>query len=94
MTDFLATPVADGGSKGDVKTVTFYVDVEWGDGGIGEIARQKGIAEIYYADVETITVLSYWKQDLVRVYGRPAAAQPDLPRMTQSAEPVRPDVAH
>lgn len=70
MTDFQSTPVGDAGSKGDVKTVAFYVDVEWGDGGIGDIARQKGIAETYYADVERVTVLSYWKQDFVRVYGR------------------------
>lgn len=74
MTDFQATPVAQQGrSESDVKTVTFYVDVEWGDTGIGEIARQKGIAEIYYADIETVTVLGYWRQNFVRVYGRPAA---------------------
>ena len=72
-TDFRATPVAPDRSESDIKTVTFYVDVEWGDNGIGEIARQKGIAEIYYADVETITVLGYWKQHYVRVYGRPMA---------------------
>jgi hypothetical protein len=74
MTNFDATPVADSGSRSDVKTVAFYVDVKWGDGGIGAIAREKGIAEIYYADIETITVLRYWKQEFVRVYGRPFAA--------------------
>jgi hypothetical protein len=71
MTNFSATPVADSGSRSDVKTVAFYVDVRWGDGGIGAIAREKGIAEIYYADIETIKVLRYWKQEFVRVYGRP-----------------------
>lgn len=71
MTNFNATPVADSVSRSDVKTVAFYVDVRWGDGGIGAIAREKGIAEIYYADIETIKVLRYWKQEIVRVYGRP-----------------------
>lgn len=76
MTNFDATPVADSGSRSDVKTVAFYVDVKWGDGGIGAIAREKGIAEIYYADIETITVLRYWKQEFVRVYGRPVETPP------------------
>ncbi len=71
MTNFNATPVADTGSRSDIKTVAFYVDVRWGDGGIGAIAREKGIAEIYYADIETIKILRYWKQEFVRVYGRP-----------------------
>jgi hypothetical protein len=70
-TNFDATPVASDGKAGDVKTVSFYVDVEWGTTGIGEIARQKGMAEIYYADVETTTILGYWKQDVVHIYGRP-----------------------
>lgn len=73
MTDFDATPVAGDSSKGRVETVSFYVDIKWGDAGIGEIARQEGIAEIYYADIQTITVLRYWRQDYVRVYGRPVA---------------------
>ncbi|MEQ1803485.1 MAG: TRL domain-containing protein [Gammaproteobacteria bacterium] len=70
MTDFDATPVATTASSGDVKTISFYVDVEWGHTGIGEIARQKGLGEIYYADLETTTVLGYWSRDVVRVYGR------------------------
>lgn len=74
VADFDATPVADSGTKSDIKTLTFYVDVEWGHGGIGEIARRNGITEIYYADVETRTILGYWRQDYVRVYGRSAGA--------------------
>jgi hypothetical protein len=79
MTDFDATPVAASGTSSDIKTVTFYVDVEWGEGGIGAIARQHGIAEVYYADIETISVLGYWRQDFVRVYGRPLSAADTAP---------------
>ncbi len=75
-TNFDATPVATNVSTGDVKTITFYVDIEWGHTGIGEIARQQGLAEIYYADVKTTTILRYWSKNVVRVYGRPAAISP------------------
>lgn len=77
-TDFHATPVAQNKSQSNVKTLSFYVDVEWGDTGIGEIARQKGIAEIYYADVQTVTLLGYWKQNYVRVYGKPVSADAEV----------------
>ena len=90
MTNFNATPVADSGSTSDIKTVAFYVDVKWGDGGIGAIAREKGIAEIYYADIETITVLRYWKQESVRVYGRPSATPAANPGPADSSLPSRP----
>ena len=69
MTDFVATPVGDGLSTGDIKTVTFYVSVEWDKNGIGSIAKKHGIDVIYYADIETTRVLWYWRQQRVRVYG-------------------------
>ena len=90
MTNFNATPVADSGSTSDVKTVAFYVDVKWGDGGIGAIAREKGIAEIYYADIETIRVFRYWKQEYVRVYGRPFATPATSPGPADSSRPSPP----
>lgn len=70
MTDFAGTPAGNGRSTGDIKTVTFYVSVEWDKNGIGTIARKYGIEEIYYADIETISVLGYWTQKRVHVYGR------------------------
>lgn len=69
-TDFAATPVADGRYGANVRMVSFYVDVEWGDNGLGAIAKKNGIAEIYYADVQTVSVFRYFRQDYVRVYGR------------------------
>ena len=70
MTDFRSTPVGDGRSSGDIKTVTFYVSVEWDENGIGAIAKKHGIEEIYYADIEETRVLGYWRQQKVHVYGR------------------------
>jgi len=68
-TDFISTPTGDESSSGDIKQVTFYVSVTWDVNGIGAIAREYGINEIYYADIEQLRVLGYWKQQRVRVYG-------------------------
>jgi hypothetical protein len=79
MTNFDQTIVADSGGSGSssVRTVSFYVDVQWGADGIGAIARDKGIADIYYADVETLRLFRYFRRDRVRIYGRPMeAAEP------------------
>lgn len=70
MTDFAATPAGSERSSGDIKTVTFYVSVEWDKNGIGTIAKEHGIEEIYYADIETFIVLGYWQQQRVHIYGR------------------------
>lgn len=70
MTDFGQTPVAGERGSGDIKTLTYYVSVAWDENGIGAIARQHGIEEIYYADIETFRVLGYWQQKRVHIYGR------------------------
>lgn len=68
--DFTGTPAGNGSSSGEIKTVTFYVSVEWDKNGIGTIAKKHGIEEIYYADIETVSVFRYWTQKRVHVYGR------------------------
>lgn len=70
MTDFSSTPAAAERSSGAVKTLTFYVTIQWDKNGIGAIAKANGIEEIYYADVETIKVLNYWQRRRVHIYGR------------------------
>ncbi|HJP39939.1 MAG TPA: hypothetical protein QF499_12545 [Gammaproteobacteria bacterium] len=70
MTDFNATPVGSERNSGGIKTVAFYVSVEWDENGIGTIAKQHGIEEIYFADIETIMILGYWQQQRVHIYGR------------------------
>ncbi len=70
MTDFSSTASGEERSSGDIKTVAFYVSVEWDKNGIGSIAKKHGIEEIYYADIETTRVLRYWKRQRVHIYGR------------------------
>jgi hypothetical protein len=82
-THFAGTPVyktriAEG--EGDVKQVSvhyfpIYVDIVWDSNAIGDIARAQGIDEIYYADMETLSVVfGIWSQRTVHIYGKPAPA--------------------
>ena len=70
--DFHNTPVGDGFSgKSDVKEVryNFYARVIWDENSIGSIAKEAGFSEIYYADLQTFSILGIWNQYRVRVYG-------------------------
>ena len=44
--------------------------------GIGDIARQHGLEEVYFADLETLSILGYWEQQWVHIYGRPGEGHP------------------
>lgn len=67
--DFNNTPVVQAGAEGDVKTLQFRVRFDWGSRGIGEIAKEYGFEEIYYADLETFSLLGVWTRQTVHVYG-------------------------
>ncbi len=82
-THFNRTPVADGFvAEGDVKDLnlrynTFlFVRVIWDENSIGSIAKEAGLREIYYADLETFSVLGIWTQYTVHVYGSKGAPSP------------------
>jgi len=65
---------------GDVKHISVrqfpvYIDVMWDSNAIGDIARQEGIEEVHYADVERLSILRIWNQTTVHIYGRPAASR-------------------
>ena len=68
--NFLDTPSAIREASGDTKKVTYYVDVQWDKNGIGAIAQKNGFEEVYYADLETLSVLNYWTQQWVHIYGK------------------------
>lgn len=55
--------------RGDIKHIQYIVSVTWDSNAIGDIARKNGIKMIHYADLETIRVLSFWRQFIVHVYG-------------------------
>ncbi len=56
---------------GNVKHFTYnIVRVRWGSRGIGDVAKSAGIEKVYYADLETLSVLGVWNQYFVHVYGK------------------------
>ena len=59
-----------GGAEGDVKHIRYQVEVAWDSNAIGDIAKRSGIGTIYYADLETLSVLGIWNQEIVHVYGK------------------------
>ncbi|MBI1852708.1 MAG: hypothetical protein HYR85_20395 [Planctomycetes bacterium] len=54
---------------GDVKEIRYYASVTWDTNGIGDIAKANGINTVYYADLETLSVLGIWTQRTVHIYG-------------------------
>jgi hypothetical protein len=67
----LSTPVAGTEGKNDIKHIQLpYVGVMWGDAALGDIAREKGLQELYHADLEYLSVLTIWRQYTVHLYGR------------------------
>lgn len=68
--DFHETPAGQDAARGDTKHFSYYVDVRWDENGIGEIARRTDMEEIYYADLETLSIFGIWTQRWVHVYGR------------------------
>src|SRR5262249_41416774 len=81
-TNFHETPVVYGKletGESDVKDLRIpwpvSMDIRWHLNAIGEIAKLEGIEEIYYADIEHLSVFfSIWSQDYVHVYGKAAPA--------------------
>jgi len=76
--NFNQTPVYQG-RKGDdswntlripLIVVPAYVQIDWGSSGIADAARAQGMTEIYYADLETLSVLGVWTQRWAIVYGK------------------------
>ncbi len=69
-TNMSRTTAEGQGAVGDVKHISFYVDVMWDSNAIGDIAKQNGIETIYYSDLEILRVLTVWNQYTVHVYGK------------------------
>jgi len=65
-----ATPVLGNTSRGDIKKLSYAsFDIEWGDSGVGGIVERSQLAEVYYIDIEVLSVLGIWTQRWVHVYG-------------------------
>ncbi len=63
------TPVFTQRAENHGQRFQYYVRIEWGHQGVGEIAREQGLNKVYYADLETWSVLGIWTQRYVHVYG-------------------------
>lgn len=70
VTNFQETPVGSRGESSDVRSFRYYVEVDWNENAIGQIAKDNGLEEVYYADLETLSVLGIWTQRWVNVVGK------------------------
>jgi len=69
--DYHANPSGVTGAESDIKHIQLpYVGVMWGDVSLADIAREKGLQELYYADRELLSVLTIWRQYTIHLYGR------------------------
>jgi hypothetical protein len=69
--DYHANPSGAAGAESDIKHIQVpYVGIMWGDASLADIARQKGLQELYYADAELLSILTIWRQYTVHLYGR------------------------
>jgi hypothetical protein len=56
------------------------MDFLWDSNAIGDAMKRSGIEEVYYADLETLKVLTIWNQYTVHVYGKPAPKPDAAPK--------------
>jgi hypothetical protein len=55
----------------DVKDFNYsYIRVRWSSNGIANIAAENGLEEVFFADLETLSILGIWTQEWVHIYGR------------------------
>ncbi len=71
--NFDATPVHTERATGSWNTLQYYVQVDWGSDGLGDVAKKHGFTRIYYADLETLSVFGIWTQRSAHVYGERSA---------------------
>jgi hypothetical protein len=72
--DMHRTPVVSTQKEGSLKVISLplsYRLIAWDSAAIGDIAKQHGFKEVYYADLETLSVFFHvWNQYTVHVYGQ------------------------
>lgn len=71
------TPVSSVEKQGSVKLVSFprfggaaTPLVAWGNAAIAQVAKEQGMQEVYFADLEIFRVLRVWNEYTVHVYGK------------------------
>jgi hypothetical protein len=69
--NMLKTPSGIADSKGSVHHISYQGNVLWGNNSIAEIAKQKGLESVYYADIETLRIMfGTYSRYTIHVYGK------------------------
>jgi TRL (tRNA-associated locus)-like protein len=69
--DMHQTTFVNNETSGDIKYVALRLPIAaWDSAAIGDIAKKNGLTEIYFADMETFSILTIWNQYTVHVYGK------------------------
>jgi len=74
--DMDRTPIVATEKAGSLKLITYppfggnYRLVAWDSAAIGDIAKKQGMQEVYFADLETFSILRIWNEYTVHVYGK------------------------
>jgi len=65
------TVVGSVSGAGNIKHIALNMPiVAWDSAAIGDIAKKQGLKELYFADLETFSILRVWNQYTVHVYGK------------------------
>jgi len=68
------TPSDHDMSQASVKTIQYSgYRIDWGDNGIGSLAKEHGFEAVYYADIKTLSILGIWTQNWVQIHGKLSA---------------------
>jgi hypothetical protein len=72
--DMRQTPVSSYEKTGSIKVITWPLSNQglfaWGSAAIGDVAKEQGMKEVYFADVEIFSVLRVWNEYTLHVYGK------------------------
>jgi PBP1b-binding outer membrane lipoprotein LpoB len=70
------TPMTSVEKEGSLKLISFpplsgaYQLVAWDSAAIGDVAKKQGMQEVYFADLETLSILRIWNRYTIHVYGK------------------------
>jgi hypothetical protein len=69
--DMHRTTIVQTEKAGDIRHIQVgWAGVAWDSAALGDIAKKNGMNELYFADLETLRVLTVWNQYIVHLYGK------------------------
>ena len=69
-TNFHVTPVGSDKGKASTKQISVQVQAKWDVNGIGQIAKENNLQQVYFADIEVQRIMRFWERRTVHVYGQ------------------------